>query len=249
MEGVLESLKRDFDLEREYREAASILESLGLSTYEAKAYIALVAHGYGSAETIADTARIPRTSAYKVLSSLCDKGYAISTRGRPMIFKPEAPEKVRNDVVRRVATVFDHLQVLHEILMEKGEPQLVYTITGKQRVLSKIAELLDTATTTYYIATPTLSEVRETISKRVEAALKRDVLITVITEPTQRVPQGVEVVRKRGLIATDIIADGERALIASPDLNACGYTDNPYLAKHLENFITILMEGTSTTTD
>lgn len=244
MEGVLESLKRDFDLDREYQEAADILESLGLSTYEAKAYIALVAHGYGSAETIAETARIPRTSAYKVLSSLCDKGYALSTRGRPMIFKPEAPDKVKNDVIRRVTTVFDHLQVIHEVLMDKGEPQLVYTIQGKQRVLGKIAELLDTATGTFYIATPTLSEVRETINKRIEGALKRGVLITVITEPTQRVPSGVEVVRKRGLVATDIIADGERALIASPDLNACGYTDNPYLAKHLENFITILMEGT-----
>lgn len=244
MEGVLDELKRDFNLEEEYRESAATLESLGLSTYEAKAYIALVAHGYGSAEDISETAQIPRTSAYKVLSSLCDKGYAISTRGRPMIFKPEPPEKVKTDVVKRVTPVFDRLQALHEVLMDKGEPQLVYTIQGKQRVLSKIAELLDTATRTFLIATPTLSEIRETISKRIEAALKREVHITVITEPTQRTPSGVDVVRKRGLIATDIIADGERALIASPDLNACGYTDNPYLAKHLENFITILMEGT-----
>jgi sugar-specific transcriptional regulator TrmB len=102
---------------------------------------------------------------------------------------------------------------------------------------------LDTATRTFIISTPTLSEVRDTLSRRMEKALKRGVRATVITEPNQRVPEGVDTVRKRGLIATDIIADGERALIASPDLNACGYTDNASLAKHLENFIMILMEG------
>ncbi|MFQ5908646.1 MAG: TrmB family transcriptional regulator [Thermoplasmata archaeon] len=243
MEDILEDLGREFDLQQDTQEASVVLQSLGLSAYEARAYIALVAHGYGNAETIAETSRIPRTSAYKVLSSLCDKGYAISTRGRPMIFKPEAPEKVKNDVLQRVASVFDHLQLLHEVLMDKGEPQLVYTIQGKQRVLSKIAELLDTATRTFIISTPTLSEVRDTLNRRMEKALKRGVRATVITEPNQRVPAGVDAVRKRGLIATDIIADGERALIASPDLNACGYTDNASLAKHLENFIMILMEG------
>lgn len=238
----MEAFRRDFDLERDYTEASTILQSLGLSTYEARAYIALVAHGYGNADTIAETAKIPRTSAYKVLSSLCEKGYAISTRGRPMIFKPEPPQKVKERVLKKVASVFDNLQMIHEVLMDKGEPQLVFTITGKQRVLGKIAELLDTATRTFIISTPTLSEIRESLSKRIEASVKRGVLITVITAPTQKVPDGVEVVRKQGLIATDIIADGERALIGSPDLNACGYTDNASLAKHLENFLMILME-------
>ena len=243
MEDVLEDVGRELDLQQDTREASTVLQSLGLSAYEARAYIALVAHGYGNAETIAETSGIPRTSAYKVLTSLCNKGYAISTRGRPMSFKPEAPEKVKNDVLLRVSSVFDDLQVLHEVLMDKGEPQLVYTIQGKQRVLRKIGELLDTAAHTFIISTPPLSVVRETLNKRIGAAVKRGVRATVITEPIQRVPSGVTVVRKRGLIATDIIADGERALIASPDLNACGYTDNASLAKHLENFIMILMEG------
>ncbi|MEE9174353.1 MAG: helix-turn-helix domain-containing protein [Thermoplasmata archaeon] len=243
MEDALEGPRKELDLQQETQEASAVLQSLGLTAYEARAYIALVAHGYGNAETISETSRIPRTSAYKVLSSLCDKGYAISTRGRPMIFKPEAPEKVKNDVLRRVSSVFEHLQVLHEVLMDKGEPQLVYTIQGKQRVLSKIAELLDTATRTFIISTPTLAEVRETLNKRIEAAVKRGVRATVITGPSQRVLPGAYTVQKPGLIATDIIADGERALIASPDLNVCGYTDNASLAKHLENFLLILMEG------
>ncbi len=242
MEGLLGGPVRDFDLDRDHKEAANILQSLGLSSYEAKAYIALIAHGYGNADTIAETAKIPRTSAYKVLSSLVTKGYAISTRGRPMIFKPEPPKKARDQVLKKVTDVFDNLQLIHEVLMEKGEPQLVFTITGKQRVLAKITELMDTATNTFIIATPTMADIREALAKRFDAALKRGVTVTVITEPTQKVPQGVEVVRKHGLIATDVISDGERALLASADLSACGYTDNAALATHLENFLMILME-------
>ncbi len=242
MEGILEGLGKEFDLERDYQEASNILQSLGLTAYEARAYIALVAHGYGNADIIAETARIPRTSAYKILSSLCEKGYAISTRGRPMIFKPEPPQKVGDKVMQRVTGVFDNLQMIHEVLMDKGEPQLVFTITGKQRVLGKIAELMDTATRTVVISTPSLADIRESLRKRIEAALKRGVHITFITAPTQKVLEGVEVVRKQGLIATDVIADGEKALIAAADLSACGYTDNASLAKHLENFLVILME-------
>src|SRR3990172_6767217 len=130
------------DLEQEFDRATRTLESIGLSGYEARGYIALVAHGYGSAETIAETAKIPRTSAYKVLQSLCSKGFAISTRGRPTIFKPESPAKIKEKVIERLSESFDKLDLIHEILREKGEAQLVYTITGKARLLDKVGELL-----------------------------------------------------------------------------------------------------------
>jgi sugar-specific transcriptional regulator TrmB len=239
-------LESGIDLEKEYERVSRTLESIGLSNYEARAYIGLVAHGFGSAETIAETARIPRTSAYKVLQSLCGKGFAISTRGRPTIFKPEAPSKIKARVLDHLAETFDKLDLLHEILRDKGEPQLVYTITGKQRVLGKIGELLDKANETFIISTPAFYEIREPLLKKIGNALQRGIQVTIITEPMQKVPDGCDVFWKKGLIATDIISDGERALIASPDLNACGYTDNASLARHLESFLQILMDHRDT---
>lgn len=232
------------DLEEEYDKVARTLESIGLSSYEARGYVALVAHGFGSAEAIAETARIPRTSAYKVLQSLCQKGFAISTKGRPTIFKPENPTKIKERVTDHIGETFDKLEMLHEILRDKGEPQLVYTVAGKQRVIEKIGELLDTCTDTFIISTPTMHEIRENLTKKIGSAIDRGIRLTIITEPMQKVPDGAQVHWRKGLIATDIIADGEKALIASPDLGACGYTDNANLAKHLENFLHILMEQT-----
>src|SRR5207244_913253 len=128
-------LAQGVDLDQEVERATKTLESIGLAGYEARGYIALVAHGYGSAETIAETARIPRTSAYKVLQSLCQKGFAISTRGRPTIFKPEAPSKVKGRVIDHLEDTFAKLDLLHEVLRSKGEPQLVRCERGRFRCL------------------------------------------------------------------------------------------------------------------
>ncbi len=233
----------DLDLRTEYRKVLRTLKNLGLSDYEAKAYIALVAHGGGNAETIASTAKIPRTSSYKALESLCHKGFAISTRGRPVMYQPEPPGRVKEKLMEEVGETFDKLGMIHEILMEKGEPQLVYTIAGKNRVLDKIGDLLEHSNRTFMISSPSFSVIRDALSSKLDKAIKRGIKITIITEPLQKTPKGSEVVaiKKKGLIATDIISDGEKALIASPDLSACGYTDNPYLAKHLESFLEILM--------
>ncbi len=232
----------DLDLEREVENASRALEILGLTGYEARAYMALVAHGHAPADAVAQTARIPRTSCYKALESLVEKGLAYSLGGRPRLYKAEDPNVVRRMAQKRLDETFDRLSMVHEILSEKGLPQLVYTIVGKDRVFEKIRELLDESQKRFIISTPLLSEIRKNLRKEIENALRRGVDLVVITEPGQKTPAGVKVFRRKGLIATDIISDGTRALLASPDLNACGYTDNPALAQHLERFLEIMME-------
>jgi len=230
------------DLRKEYEKASRTLESIGLSNYEARAYIALVAHGYGDAETIAETSGIPRTSSYKVLQSLCEKGFAMSTSGRPRIFKPEEPNRLREKILPPIADTFDKLETLSQIMRDRGEPQLVYTITGKQRVIGKIGELLDKSTKVVIIASPNFHEIRTPLAKKIDNAIARGVEITVITEAGHKIPENVKIVLKEGLIASDVVVDGTDALLASADLTACGFTDNASLAKHLENFLEILIE-------
>lgn len=229
------------DLKAEYDALKSSLKTLGLSSYESRAYIALVAYGYGDAEFIAKTARIPRTSSYKALSGLEKKGFTVSSEGRPRVYRPISPENLREKFVKRIEETFEKLALLRDMVSEYGEPQIVYTISGKEKVLEKIGELLDTTTKRFMIATPAISDIREALSKNFSAALTRGVEITVITEPFQRPPPHSKTFRKKGLIATDIISDGERALLAAHDLSACGYTDNPALAEHLENFLYIMI--------
>jgi sugar-specific transcriptional regulator TrmB len=143
--------------------------------------------------------------------------------------------------------MFEKLEFLHEIVRERGEPQLVYTITDKEKVIEKIGELLDKSTQTFIISTPRFSDLKDRLLKKMQNAIKRDIQITIVTAPLQKVPEqfrakNVQLIRKKALIATDVISDNERALLAAPDLEACGYTDNAILAAHLERFLQILIK-------
>ncbi len=225
----------------EYNKMVASLQKIGLSQYEAKAFLAVVVLGVGNAEIIAQTAGIPRTSSYKVLDALEKKGFVVSSEGRPKIYKPEELSKIRDRFVSEVDELFDKLEFVHEYLMEKGEPQLVYTIYGRERVLRKLMEIVDLSDYELIISTPVFSEIRKALLKNLEQAVNRGVRVIIITSPNQKVPLNANIYRREGLIATDVVSDNKRALLASPALEACGYTDNPSLAEHLTNFIRIML--------
>jgi len=175
----------------EFRKAAEVLGKVGLTQYEARAYIALVARGLGDAATLATAAGIPRTSAYKVLESLAEKGYAKPTGGKPILFRPTPPLDVAETLKGAIQEVFEKLALLHRVVAEHGEPQLVYLLSGRERVLLKIGELLDQSTGAFILTTPQLADLRDELGKKIQHAVKRGVHVTFITTPLQRIPEGV----------------------------------------------------------
>ncbi len=230
------------ELEEEYEYISQGLQRFGLTDYQSRTYAALVAHGVADAETIATTAELPRTSVYKALDSLHEKGYVIVSEGRPKVFKPAEPLEVKSRLSRELDEVFGRLNTLYEVLSEKGEPQLVYTISGREKVLEKIEEMINRTEDEIIISSPNFSKILDRSEKELESAQNRGVDITIVTSPRERAYTDAKVKRKESLIATDLISDGKRALLASPGFEACGYTTNPSLAKHLVNFMDILME-------
>ncbi len=226
----------------EFRQAAEVLGKVGLTQYEARAYIALVARGVGDAATLATAAGIPRTSAYKVLESLAEKGYAKPTGGKPILFRPTPPLDVAESLKGAIQGVFEQLAQLHRVVAEHGEPQLVYLLSGRDKVVAKIGELLDQSTRTFILTTRQVSELRDDLGKKIQHAVKRGVQVTFVTAPLQRVPEGVEYVPRENLLATEVLADGEHALLAAPGLEACGFTDNPILTAHLKQFLEVVLE-------
>ena len=227
---------------QEYQRAVEVLGKVGLTLYEARAYIALVARGVGDAATLAQAARIPRTSAYKVLESLAEKGYALPSGGKPILFRPKAPLEMAESLKAAIQEVFEKLDSLHRIVGERGEPQLVYLIAGKEKVLGKIGDLLDQSQSTFILTTPQIAEIRDELGKRISHAVKRGVHLTFVSAPLQRVPEGIEYVTRENLLATEVLADGEHALLAAPGLDACGFTDNPILTAHLRQFLEVILD-------
>jgi sugar-specific transcriptional regulator TrmB len=230
------------EITQEYRRVVEVLGRVGLTVYEARAYIALVARGVGDAATLAQSAGIPRTSAYKVLESLAEKGYATPTGGKPILFRPKPPLEVAETLKTAIQEVFEKLEMLHRIVGEHGEPQLVYLLNGRDKVLAKIGELLDQSTKTFILTTPQVAEIRDELGKKVSHAVKRGVSVTFVTAPLQRVPEGIQYISRENLLATEALADGEHALLAAPGLDACGFTDNPILIAHLKQVLDVVLE-------
>ncbi len=222
---------------------AEMLKLLGLSSYEAQGFAALVYHGVANADTVADTAKIPRTSAYKVMESLVQKGFAKETEGRPRMFKPEDMGKIRSDFQEKFDSLFRKLKEIQDMVPSKGDPQLVYTIYGNQRVMSKLAEMINLTEREILICTPKVREIRTELKKNLDNAIKRGVKVIFVTPPNKRIPPNTVVYRKEGLIATDVASDQVRAMLAGPELDACGYTDNPALALHVYQFINMMIES------
>ena len=231
------------DLLREYERISRTLTQMGLSDYESRTYIALVAAGTSSPSFVADIAQIPRTSAYKTLEGLERKGFARSTPGRPRRFTPTDPQELGETYASDVRETFSKIASVKDLLSQRGVPQLVYTILGKERVLDKIGEMLDKSENSFVISSPSIAEFRRRMGKRFTNAISRGVRVTVITSPFVKVPENVRVIRRKGLIATDVIADANNALLAAPDLSACGYTDNETLSQHLQEFLRIMTES------
>lgn len=231
------------EMMKEFHSLVKRLERLGLSSYEARAYIALVVIKKGSADNISRVAKIPRTSAYKVLESLKERGFVQSSGNRPTLYTAEAPEKLSVSIMKEVEGLFDRISFLRDMVEFRGIPQLVYTLTGEESVMEKVAEILDMAERRVIISTPAIGDIRKKLKRKIAGALKRGVEVVIITSPLLKTPPNTTVVRRKGIIATDVVADGKIALLAAPDLSACGYTDDPSLALHLERFLEIMMES------
>ncbi len=247
---LIDVLKLDMQsLEEEYRKIASVLAKIGLSDYESRALVALIARNHGTAEDIADLAGMPRTSAYKSLQSLRDKRLVNSTEGRPIIFHPIPVEEMRRMVLTEFEETFDKLETVKGMLSERGTPQLVYTISGKKGVLAKVGDMLDASTRSFVISTPAIQDVRVEHAQRFKDAVKRGVEVIVITEPMLKAPDCTRLYRKKDLLATDVICDSKEAVIAAPDLSLCGYSDNPFIASHLDNFMRIVIDRLESSND
>lgn len=68
------------------------LTRLGLTTYEARAYIALLGRESFTAAQVAKRAGLPRQRIYDVLATLIEKGLASARPGRVVKYAPVAPE-------------------------------------------------------------------------------------------------------------------------------------------------------------
>ncbi|MFQ5884023.1 MAG: TrmB family transcriptional regulator [Thermoplasmata archaeon] len=70
------------------------LRKVGLTEYEARAYLSLLSDNLNSASKLSEKSGVPRTKIYAVLESLRDKGWIRIYSGVPLLFRAEKTDEV-----------------------------------------------------------------------------------------------------------------------------------------------------------
>ena len=98
------------------------LTRLGLTTYEAKAYVALLGRDSFTAAQVARQANLPRQRIYDVLSSLVQKGLAAARPGSVAKYAATAPEVAIERLVAAHRRELDNLERTAGALVDELTP-------------------------------------------------------------------------------------------------------------------------------
>jgi sugar-specific transcriptional regulator TrmB len=123
------------------------LMRLGMSEYEAKAYIATVVLGEGTIKEISDESKVPRSRAYDVMERLLEKGFVEVGNTNPRCYRANDPAEVFGHLIEDMEKARDEVvKALEEIgstVERKNNP--IWTIKGEWAIDHKVAEMVDSA--------------------------------------------------------------------------------------------------------
>lgn len=223
------------------------LQNLGLTRYEALCYVTLAKLGPSYPRKVASEAGIPHPNAYEALRRLEGKGWVELVKKRPSTYRARKPESVKESLASNIDETFDSLSMVYNAAPAE-ETELVYTLRGKERVLSKIHEMIEGARESAILVSPTMGLEDERTLELLRIALKRGVKVRAILDEEGKrkavLPAGVEV-RTGNLVAVDVLVDDKVALISLPDYSACGWVDSPQVAGHFKQFLELMWSNST----
>lgn len=127
-----------------------ILQDLGLTDYEIKSYVTLLANPGVQASEVSRGSDVPVSKIYEVLSNLERKGWVESQNSRPTKYFPKSPSTALQALRMRMEADLksneDHLLSELMPLYEQKEIQErpdIWIIRGDYNIIAKISESID----------------------------------------------------------------------------------------------------------
>lgn len=221
------------------------LQKYGLTKYESSCYITLTRLGHSEPRKIAEVGGIPYPNAYESLKRLEDRGWVERVRRRPATYRARRPVIVRDEMITEIMELFENLDKLYNATPSE-EAELVFTIREKRKVISKISELLKNVTENVIAVGPLQSFVDTRLKEMLIDLARRGINVRVISsgEVVATMPKEVDC-RIGNPVAFDLLIDDRIALIALPDLSACGWADSAAIAGHFLQFLELMWSNAS----
>ncbi len=173
----------------------ALLQTLGLTTYDAKAYEALVRIGTTTPFTLAEEAGIPRTKIYETLKRLEKQDWIRVEKGRPAKISPVCPSQAIGDrksaFDAEIDRMADEFTMHYEKRMEADPPE-AHIIRGIDNIGVKTADMMKRARTSLYLfGTLYYPEELERMKQLIGAARRRGVIIRISSNNPARIKEEI----------------------------------------------------------
>jgi sugar-specific transcriptional regulator TrmB len=162
-------------------ETTSLLESLGLTEYEARCFVALTRVGQGTARDVAEVADVPRPRVYDSVESLQKRGLADVQDAQPRRFRAPDPHDAVETIRREYGRRLDRLDGLLPRLRspdDREERAGVWVVEGDDAVSDRLAGLAADATEELLVVVATESLLTDELASEFAAATDRGVSLT-----------------------------------------------------------------------
>ncbi len=171
------------------------LRDLGLATYEAQAYLALIQNPNISATQLCNETGIPDSKIYFALEELQKKGLVVVSEGVPRHYRAlrpkEALTKLKSLLTEEYETQLgklNQLTVALEPLYARGEREdveLAYVVKGFDNVLDRMTEVLKSAKREAVVFLPNVS-IYDRLEKQLVALRRGGVKVRLAVPPKIR---------------------------------------------------------------
>ena len=126
------------------------LKELGLNSYEAKVYVALLKKYPATGYEIGKIADIPQARAYDTLKSLEIQHIVTSSADKPVTYTPIKPKELTKRYKRKIDSTIDYLEKkLPNVKENYSEP--ILTINGRAKIINKVIEIINNAKKDIYL--------------------------------------------------------------------------------------------------
>ena len=132
-------------------ENISVLKGIGLTMYEAQAYVTLTSLIESTAAEIAEKSNIPRSKIYDVLKGLREKGFIEIEDGRPLTYIVKSPVEVLSREKEKINNELDDIITRLTNVYENGMSQVqapIWRIYGVEKIIDQEVEIIKRAKNT-----------------------------------------------------------------------------------------------------
>jgi HTH-type transcriptional regulator, sugar sensing transcriptional regulator len=218
------------------KEVLTKLSELGLNTYEAKLWAALLSRGVSTAGELSDIANVPRSRSYDVLESLEKKGFVVMKLGKPIKYIAVKPsdvlDRVKQNILKEAEENSKNLSKLHgsdllnelNLLHSKGvdmiDPtELSGSFKGRNNLYNHLDTMIKTAQKTIVISTTEEGLLRkaEFFRRSLYRAKEGGVSIKIVApiteknkESAQKLSEYAEVKNTDKILGRFIVIDGKQ---------------------------------------